>query len=233
MDVISLLLPTRQRPSNLTRLVESINATATHPELIELCVYVDEDDPSYDTLELDIEWIMVRGPRLIGGIVNLSAMWNKCYEICTGNIIMHCGDDICFRTEGWDDTVREAFDAISDKLLFVFGDDGYQTGNNFGTHGFISREWVNVVGYLFPPLFSSDWNDAFLNDVAKLIDRHQEIPIYTEHMHFMAGKAEIDVNTQERLERHRADGVDILYHTEEVQNMIREAADKLREVMHG
>lgn len=229
--MISLLLPTRQRPNQLKRLVDSVNATAAHPELIELVTYTDDDDPSYDALELDIDWVRVQGNRHIDGLVNLSAMWNRCYEASSGDIVMHCGDDIVFRTPDWDTIVYEAFDAVPDKILFAFGRDGIQDANNFGTHGLLHRKWVETVGFLFPPLFSSDYNDTFLNFVAKSIGRHREIDIYTEHMHFCAGKANIDQNTAERLQRHAADRPDLIYASDKVQNMILDAAAKLRTVM--
>ena len=127
--------------------------------------------------------------------------------------------------------VYEAFAAVPDKILFAFGRDGYQDGNNFGTHGFVHRKWIETVGYWFPPLFSSDYNDVFLNDVAKLIGRHQEIPIYTEHMHYICGKAAIDQNTQERLERHQRDRPDVLYHSPKVQEEVAQAAENLRGIM--
>lgn len=229
--MISLLLPTRQRPNQLKRLVDSVNATATHPELIELVTYTDDDDPSYDALELDIDWVRVRGSRHIDGLVNLSAMWNRCYEASSGDIVMHCGDDIVFRTPDWDAIVYEAFDAVPDKILFAFGRDGIQDANNFGTHGFIHRRWVEAVGFFVPPYFVSDYNDTFLNDVAKQIGRHREIDIYTEHMHFIIGKADIDQNTAERLERHDAHRPQDLYHSPKVQGEIKEAATTLRDVM--
>jgi len=229
--MISLLLPTRQRPHNLTRLVESIRSTATLPDDIELVTYIDSDDSSYDRLSLDIDWTPIYGPRTYDGLVNLSVMWNQCYEHSTGDIIMHCGDDIIFRTPGWDDVVRDSFDAVPDKILFAFGRDGIQDANNFGTHGFIHRKWVETVGYLFPPLFVSDNNDVFLNDVAKMIGRHREIPIYTEHMHYCVRKADIDQNTAERLQRHAECRPQDLYETPQVQEMIVEAAGKLRGIM--
>lgn len=226
--MISLLLPTRQRPKQLLRLVESIQATATRPELIELVTWVDDDDNTYDRTSIDLPWTVVRGPRVHeDGLVNLSAKWNKCYEFAKGDIIQHCGDDIVFRTPGWDDIVYDAFDAVPDKILFAFGKDGIQDENNFGTHGFIHRKWVETVGYLFPPLFVSDYNDVFLNDVAKLIGRHQEMPIYTEHMHFIANKATIDTNTAERLQRHATHRPQDLYESPQVQQMIVDAAGEL------
>lgn len=225
--LISLLLPTRQRPHNLKRLVDSIHATASRPEEIELVTRHDSDDDTYDDLDLDIEWIKIGGPR---GIANLSTFWNDCYASCSGEIIMHCGDDIVFRTFAWDTVVRDAFDETPDNILFAYGYDGIQP-RDFGTHGFVHRKWIETVGYLFPPLFQSDYNDCFLNDVAKLVDRHLFIDIYTEHLHFCANKASIDQNTADRLARHAESRPDILYASDEVQNMIVEAAEKLRGAM--
>jgi hypothetical protein len=213
-------------------MTDSIVDTATHPELIEVITYIDDDDQSYDELDLFVDWNIVRGPRSHDGLVgNLSVMWNHCYEVSTGAIVMHCGDDIVFRTEGWDDVVRRAFADVPDNILFAFGRDGFQDGNNFGTHGFIHREWVEAVGYFVPPYFVSDYNDVFLNDVAKAIGRHREIPIFTEHMHYINGKAEIDQNTRERLERHQSHRPDELYYSDKVQGEVREAVERLLGVM--
>lgn len=212
-------------------MTDSIRETARLPEDIEAVVYVDDDDRSYDDLDLGMATTWVRGPRSHDGLVNLSVMWNHCYAASSGDILMHCGDDIVFRTPDWDVVVRSAFEAVEDRILFAFGRDGYQDGNNFGTHGFIHRRWVEVVGFFVPPYFVSDFNDTFLNDVSKLIGRHQEIDIYTEHMHYIVGKAEIDQNTRERMERHQEHRPDELYRSDRVQGEIRAAAGRLRGVM--
>ena len=231
--MISLLLPTRQRPHNLQRLANSIIDTASQPEDIEIVTYVDSDDLSYEDLELPVKWVRIGGERVDAtGIVNLSHMWNLCYEASSGEIVMHAGDDICFRTLAWDETVRAAFDAVPDGILFVYGRDGIQP-NTFGTHGLVTRQWVEAVGWLFLPLFSSDMNDVLLNDLAKLVGRHQFIDIYTEHLHFCANKAPIDATTQERLERHAVDRPDLLYASPEVQQMIQDAAARLRLAIQG
>lgn len=228
---LSVLLPTRQRPQQLVRMTDSIRETARLPENLEVVVYVDDDDDSYDGVDLGLKTTWVRGPRSHEGLVNLSVMWNRCYAASSGDILMHCGDDIIFRSPDWDVVVRSAFEAVEDKILFAFGRDGIQDANNFGTHGFIHRRWIDAVGYLFPPLFVSDYNDTFLNDVSKLIGRHQPIEIYTEHMHYIAGKADIDQNTAERLERHGAHRPDELYASDKVQGEIRAAAERLQGVM--
>lgn len=231
--MISLLLPTRQRPSGVQRLAESIAATAADPAHVELVLFVDDDDTSYDDMEtLPIGWHLLRGPRADeNGLVNLSRKWNACLEVAFGKLIMHCGDDIVFRTPGWDDVVRSAFSATPDNILFAYGRDGIQ-GPDFGTHGFIHRAWIEAVGYLFPPLFVSDYNDTFLNDVAKRIGRHHLLDVYTEHMHYIAGKAEVDRNTAERLARHQQCKPDLLYASPDVQQMIIDAAERLKGAMN-
>lgn len=228
---ISVLLPTRQRPNQLHRLINSIAETARFPDNIEAVLYVDDDDDSYAEKTLGIETTWVRGPRHHDGLVNLSIKWNHCYDASTGDILMHCGDDIIFRTTDWDVVVRDAFNAVEDQVLFAFGRDGYQDGNNFGTHGFVHRKWVETVGYFVPPYFVSDYNDTFLNDVSKAIGRHREIDILTEHMHYCCGKALIDQNTQDRLDRHGEHRPQDLYYSPKVQAEVQEAIQRLQEIM--
>jgi hypothetical protein len=146
-----------------------------------------------------------------GGRCLLSDAWNECYVHSSGDIVMHCGDDITFNTAGWDTQVEEAFAACPDRILFVHGDDLGPHGHEFGTHGFLHRNWVDTIGYFVPPLFSSDWNDVWLNEVANELGRRRSLPFVTEHHHYTFGKAERDVTHAEREERGDIDGVESLY----------------------
>lgn len=222
--MISILLPTRKRPENIVRLWESIAKTADNPLDLELICYIDEDDTSYDNIS-SVPMIKVRGPRIV-----LSEMWNKCYEKSHGDILMHCGDDIVFRTKHWDRLVKSTFKEYKDGIVFVYGNDGSGVHDgNFGTHGFISRRWADTVGYFVPPYFSSDWNDTWLNDVAKLLGRHVHIDILTEHMHPDFGKADLDITHQERIRRGSDDKVWQIYQDKRLE---REAdAYKLQKVI--
>lgn len=196
--MISILVPTRQRRDMFVRMYTSAMTLANHPGNVEVVYYVDDDDSSYDGLNL------YNTTRVSGQRVVLSEMWNATADAAQGEIYMHCGDDIIFRTEGWDDIVRDVFDQHPDKILFAFGDDGSSESNknDFGTHGFIHKNWVETVGYFVPPYFVSDYNDTFLNEIGRKIGRHVSIPIFTEHMHYSLGKMEIDQNTRDRLDRH-------------------------------
>jgi len=84
--LISILLPTRQRPKQLVRMAESVIQTASRPDLIEVVTWIDDDDRSYDGVGFDLDWIEVSGPRTLNGYIgNLSAMWNHCYDACNGD----------------------------------------------------------------------------------------------------------------------------------------------------
>jgi len=205
-ELISILVPSRGRPEWLTRTIVSAFKTATHERRIEFIVRLDEDDPRLDAYPsfVGVEYLV--GPRAL-----LSACWNECAAKARGPIMMHCGDDLTFDTPGWDAQVRRAFAETPDKILFAYGNDLGPHGETFGTHGFLHRRWVDAVGYFVPPLFSSDWNDVWLNEVAKEVGRHRLLDFVTEHHHYTFGKAERDQTHAEREERGLKDGVVDLY----------------------
>lgn len=205
---ISILVPTRKRILSVQELIKTIFLTAFDINNIEVIFYIDEDDKEskemfnflFPTIKLVI------GPRII-----LSQCWNECYKISTGDILMHCGDDIRFRTMYWDQMVRKEFDKVPDRILQVFGDDGIQH-QNLATHSFIHRNWVKIVGYFVPPYFSSDFNDTWLDFVARQLNRQVYLPtLVTEHMHWLVNKGVKDKTALENLERHKRDNVEELY----------------------
>lgn len=232
MEKFSLLLPTRQRPTQLMRLYESATKLASKPELVEMVVYVDEDDNSYDQLieSPPPNTIFIRGPRK-----TISKCWNDCWQASTGDIFFHAGDDIIFRTKGWDDVVRNKFAEFDDRIAFIYGNDGNGESerNQFGTHGFIHRNWTDVVGYFVPPYYESDYNDTHLNDLAKGVGRHHHVDILTEHMHFSLGKSEIDQNTKDRLARHETQKPDELYNARQQRQERAEQIEKLRQYIEN
>lgn len=205
--MISLLCPTRKRPDGLARMVESVRATAR--KNIEIVCYVDDDDNSYDALEVaSIKFI--HGPRIV-----LSNMWNKCAEVANGEILGQMNDDIIFRTGGWDLDVENEFAKWRDRIVLVHGSDGTElpsgSKGKFGPHPFVHRKWVETLGYFTAPFFSSDYGDTHLNDLANAIGRRRYLPFVIEHMHFWLGKGPQDQTSNDRLERHSRDNVDQLY----------------------
>lgn len=206
--MISVLCPSRGRPTFARDLLESMRATGV---LLynQLVLRLDDDDPSlaeYGNLVTGSDVTIIVGPRVV-----LSQCWNEAYDKAQNDIAMLCGDDIRFRTQGWDDRVASTILNCRDRLVLVHGDDGIQ-GDKVATHPFLHRAWVDVVGYFVPPIFASDWNDMWLTEVADKIGRRCYLPdVYTEHLHPVAGKHYLDQTHLERLDRHRAEDCDRLY----------------------
>ena len=223
--VISLLAPTRGRPSFFGAMLESAFA---HPGAdIEVVAYVDDDDPALELYRTYVSHPSVRltiGPRIV-----LSQAWNECAAVASGEHLMLAADDIRFRHPGCAGEVERVFGTLPDGIGYLYGRDGHWD-HMLGTHGIVSRTWVEVVGYFCPPHFASDKNDAWLHDVARMVGRAIYLPrLYTEHLHPAFGKAPQDATHQERMSRHRAADVDLLYFS--MADLRRHDAQKLLDHM--
>lgn len=211
---ISLLIPTRKRPYYLEKLFKSIVDTADNINEIEAILYIDEDDQETITRlqycsdplckMMNLGWV-------IGDRIRLSQTWNECYKLTnTGSeIFWHGNDDCTFDTKGWDTLVTKAFDQYNDKIVFVGGRNSWtpHDGDLF-THGWLSQEWIQTLGYVTPDYFSSDFCDLWLTDVAKKIGRFHYIPeLLIPHYHPAYGTAPEDQTHKDRIIRHYADNV--------------------------
>ncbi len=229
--MLSIILPTRNRPDALTAMIDSALTTAAEPRELEFCVYVDEDD--LQTKEC-INTLSLNGYNVkyttSSNRINLSQMWNYAYShLATGDIIMLCADDIRFRTLSWDKRVRDTFDAFNDKIVLVYGDDLVQ-GAKLSTHPFVHRRWIEISGFWLPPYFVSDFVDLWLNDVAHALGRRIFISdVVTEHMHYSVGKSEIDETTKTRLQNHAKSNPGAIYNEKSHERSVQ--CSKLRQYM--
>lgn len=200
-DLISVLAPTRGRPEALQAMAWSAHETADGP--VQILAYVDDDDPAdYQPENVKI----VRGPR-----ITLSECWNRLAEVADGTILHMGSDDIRFRTPGWDTRILDVFDAFPDRICFVHGRDGGHD-EKLGTHGFVSRRWVDTVGYFTWPGFPCDYADTWLHVVAGKIGRRVFVPsVLIEHLHPIFGKGEWDQTHMERLVRGKEANVGALW----------------------
>jgi hypothetical protein len=179
---ISILCPTRSRPANVEKLVESARNTASDPESLEFLFYVDFDDSSFPSID---NVRVVQGPR-----VWISNAQNVLYSLATGEILMTAGDDMEFLTPGWDDLIRETFESIPDRIALVFGNDLATHSGKIAVHGFFHRRWVDVLGTWVQPGRGSLW-DLWSSDVAKKLDRFIYIEnLLIKHVHYRQGAKE-------------------------------------------
>lgn len=214
--IISLLTPSRGRPESFHQMIDSAYSTASYPAQIEIVARLDSDDRSLP--KYGAEWLT--GPR-----ITLSNYWNECAAKASGEILMQCADDIRFRTENWDEVVREAFKDYADRIVYVYGRDGI-ADERMATHGFMHRRWYETLGYFTWPRFSSDYGDLWNHTIAKRLGRlHYIEELYTEHLHPAVDKAPMDETHRERVERDKGGANQKIW--EGAQPFLDEAVKKL------
>ena len=186
--MISILCPTRGRPDNVVRKVQSILSTASEPNLVEILFYVDLDDYTFPNEILEFSNVKkVVGPRMW-----LSILQNILYAQASGEIIMYSGDDVVFESNNWDKMVRNEFSASEDKILLVYGSDGGYYGEKIALHGFLHREWINAVGCWVQPGRAVPY-DYWHTENARQIGRLRYLNnVKFKHIHFRQGGAVAD-----------------------------------------
>lgn len=180
-----VLVPSRGRPSNITRLA---SAFATTNATASLVVAVDSDDPTLADYRIASEGygfdLVVGTPSRIGPIMNDNApALAEAFDV-----VGFMGDDHLPRTEGWDVTME----AATGRWGVAYGNDLLQ-GANLATAVFIGSGIVSTLGYYVPPglkhlYFESPWMawGRALGSLTYLDD------VVIEHLHYINGKAEQD-----------------------------------------
>ena len=226
--LISILCPTRHRPKRVLVMMESALVMAAHPELVEFIFYVDNDDFSLFTMRLPGQYKIRVGPRQNG-----PQNWNRAYGWSKGEIVMMGADDIVFRTQGWDDRVRTEFDKYPDGIVMVYAEDRpFKVGWPQATHPFLTRRWVDVLGYFAAPYFNVYWADQWTQELADRIQRKVWLEdVFIEHVHFLTGRAGVDTTYAEAVER-QDDGSDCRTWDATALKRIQEA-DKLRQAIES
>lgn len=183
---------------------------------VEVLVAIDEDDPTRKDYP--------KGPTyLVQPKAPASTdLWNKAWAGASGDIAMMGADDIEFQTPGWNSLVEDAF--WSDQIGMVYGNDRHpvqgwsakdipgwvpggervewrgdwywrsEEGLVWPTHLFVSRRWIETVGYFTPPYFSPTWEaDTWIFLVAQAIGRIKYLEyVHIEHLHPMNHRAPMD-----------------------------------------
>jgi len=202
---ISILTPTRNRPNNCERFIRSIYNTCSNRNSVELLFYVDDDDPALDSyLSLD-EHCQFEYPDFYriqfikGEPKSVSISWNDLATKCLGDVLIMGNDDLVYATDGWDYLLEKELEKFNtDKVYVAWMEDGI----NGGAHcafPIVSREWYECLGRFTPGCFHFGYNDTWIFDVGKMLDRTHFIPhIKAEHLHFSKGAPMDDTYARNR-----------------------------------
>jgi hypothetical protein len=191
---ISLLLPTRERPALVQRLLDSLVQTTVDLQAIEVVLYIDDDDlASQEICHGEISLIKIVG----GAGQTMGSMNRACYDASHGRLVMLINDDTVFRTKGWDTRILKAAGRFTDGIALIYGNDLDQ-GDTVPTFPIVPRTVCEVLGEICPRGYQNLHIESHLLDIFKQLARmgHNRIcylgDVIFEHMHYVVGKAAND-----------------------------------------
>jgi len=184
MKELLIIVPSRERPDNITGLIDAWRETTSGNS--ELLICLDEDDaPNYSIPE-DVS-LMVRPRMRLGPWLNYAATTYQSPNPI--QFIGFMGDDHRPRTPDWD---RAIVEPLRNRLGVSYGDDLFQR-QNLATAAFMNKKIVDTVGYFCPPKQTHLYLDDYWMSLGRSLGNLAYVPdVVIEHMHFSLGKSEPD-----------------------------------------
>lgn len=148
---LGVLVPSRGRPFNITRLWDAMGATCGASTT--LLVGLDADDPTRDMYPAGPGYVIQDGLRYVTAWVNSMALLTLGAFRFVGTI----GDDNIPETPGWDKRVCQALE----RQPFAFANDMYpREPGSLSCHVFMRAEVIETLGYFGPPEISHMYVDV-------------------------------------------------------------------------
>ncbi len=171
-NIISLLIPTRNRIKSLRRLFDSIRETCNSTDNLEVLLRIDEDD--IETIRFIEEYsknskLLIR--TVIGkrgkGYVDMHKKINELCQISNGKFLCILADDVQFMTKNWDEKMLATYNSMYSDNIFWIRTSHMEEGNPWAMFFVITRDWYNVTGH-FGTCYRQDTE---FNYVAKYVAR--------------------------------------------------------------
>ncbi len=199
MRSISLLVPTRDRPVQLMRMLDSAFQNVSRSGVLEVVLYVDDDDEV--TQRLDLSKYNVRrlvGPRRSMGILN-----SACFAASTGDVIVLGNDDVIIQTKGWEQKILDEANSFPDAIFLLYPNDLFK-GEKLASFPILSRKTCDEIADPFPGEYRGAFIDLHIMDVFRRLQGAGESrvkfleDVVFEHLHFRAGKSDNDTTYDQR-----------------------------------
>ncbi|MCU1275214.1 MAG: hypothetical protein JWO48_2645 [Bryobacterales bacterium] len=165
MILFSLIVPTRGRPTELRRLLDSVRHTAEDARSIEVIAVIDEDDRESRAFEytgLRLERVLV-SPGQTMGRLNLAG-----YGVAQGRYLMLLNDDVVVRTAGWDTQLARVFERYPDGIVLAHVND-LIFRDSLCTFPVLTREFCELAGGICRPEYRRYCIDDHIHHVFDLI----------------------------------------------------------------
>ncbi|MFD8226898.1 glycosyltransferase family 2 protein [Streptomyces massasporeus] len=188
-EPLAVIVPTRGRPQNATRLqqafaeTDSLNAT--------LVFVADADDPELPAYRDGLDGAMLltfsgeTGTGMVAALNRAAGLLAPQYDA-----LGFMGDDHLPRTAGWDAHVLGALNGPWPTV--VYGNDLFQ-GERLPTAAFLPSRVVQALGFMAPPVLRHLYVDNFWLELGTQLGGLRYLPdVVIEHIHPAAGKTSMD-----------------------------------------
>lgn len=188
-----MITPTRGRPDNFYRMVDSCQELSGGN--ITIYAGIDEDDPEiwkYDEVKRNGVQLFVEERKHLSKWTNVLAEY-AIEQYGTKNVyLVSMGDDHVVRTNFWDIRLMNAIRSLEGPG-FAYGDD-MMNGSGLCTCWMVSALLVEKVGWMMLPKCKHMYVDNAIMELGEASNRIKYVPnLVIEHMHHAIKKSEIDV----------------------------------------
>ena len=188
MKDILFIVCSRGRPGRFAEMARAVLNTAAHPERVSFALYIDADDldkQQYYNIAAGLPCMVLVNPkkRTINDLYNEMAMKLR------SDIYGVIADDVVCRTQDWDLAIEYVL--TDGDLQTVSPHDGQDMDHY--AHFFVTREWLDTIGYLFWPEFDHFHADTQVLEIVSRAGQRAVLPhVLFEHMHFKYNLAPVD-----------------------------------------
>jgi hypothetical protein len=221
MMLVTVLLPTRQRPHLVERSIRSLLANADTPADVEIAVAFDQDDDQSREYLNSMPWnelvnsfgaVSKVFETPIWGYSELHKYYNLLAEHAHGQWLLIWNDDAVMKTPGWDSLIRDHADFVG---LLHMSTENYR--DKFALFPLIPRVWTNIFGCVS----LSNSNDSWIQHICLEAQAIQRIDATVFH-----DRADLTGNNLDQTYLNRSNQKKI-YKSAEMRQLRHEWAQKL------
>lgn len=162
--MIALLCPTKGRPEQYGRMCKSAWQTSNNENVRLVWQAISqEDNAKYGQIEAPY------GKLYLPDGMPTSHKWNLLADFAmqdpNNKFFMLAADDMVFATPLWDKALLDHYNSLENKIhVYALRDSRDPEGT---PHPIVTREWIEAMGYAFPPIFLHWFLDTWTVDIAK------------------------------------------------------------------
>jgi hypothetical protein len=172
-----VIVPTRKRPGQVARFIESFDKTTDHADLLFV---TDGDDDSYEGFDWKGHTAMAMTPR---GCVSEKLNYAAQQMVDSYDQLFCVGDDNVFVTEHWDTKLLKVLKTDLGGSGLVYPND--KRRSDVPENWLVSTDVVREVGWFCNPILKQYYTDNSWSVLCKRADMIRYVPdVIVEHKHY-------------------------------------------------